>query len=275
MKKIKYVFLIVWIILGAIACQKTPLRTTENIFPSDKSLIKFVLLSPNTPNVMLKANDSKLNNLSSAVGGFFPGIINNNADYVAVPTSPKLTIVLPFAGTGSDSLVLFSGTFSTDANKNYSATLADTGIDRTLFVIADNTGDTPKDSTYNIRFINAMAKSPNISLLRIDSTNATQVVRDTLASNITFKTASDYISVPLTAKVNQASTTTPKLLYSFLRYRLIFTASGLPITGAITPTQTIAAPGLNQRYVTIYASGFATGLGALAPFLNTTIVYNK
>ena len=275
MKKLKYFTFIVGVIMATSACEKTPLRTTENIFPSDKSLIKFVFLSPNTPFLMIKANDVKLNSLSFGSGSIYPGIINNSADYAAVTTNANISLAIPFAGTGNDSVIVFAGKIVTDANVNYSATLADTGIDRTLFVLPDNTGITPKDSTYNIRIINAIAKSPNVSLLRVDSTNATQVIIDTLARNIAFKSASDYINVPLTAKINQASTTTPKSLHSFLRYRLIFTSTGLPINGALTPIQTNSAPGVNQRYVSIYAGGFATGTGGLAATLFSNIIYNK
>ena len=275
MKKLKYFAFIVGIITVISACEKTPLRTSENIFPTDKSLVKFVFLSPNTPSLMIKANDVKLNSLSFGSGSIFPGIINNSADYAAVTTNANISLAIPFAGTGNDSVVVFAGKIVTNANVNYSATLADTGIDRTLFVIPDNTGLTSRDSTYNIRIINAVAKSPNVTLLRIDSTSATQVIVDTLARNIAFKNASDYINVPLTAKINQASTTNPKSLHSFLRYRLIFTNTGLPLLGAITPIQTNSAPGVNQRYVSIYAGGFATGTGALAATLFSTIIYNK
>lgn len=275
MKKLKYFTFIVGIILAISACEKTPLRTTENIFPSEKSLIKFVFLSPNTPSLMIKANDVKLNSLSFGSGSIFPGIINNSADYIAVTANANISLAIPFAGTGNDSIVVFAGKIATDVNVNYSATLADTGIDRTLFVIPDNTGIAPKDSTYNIRIINAMAKSPNITLLRVDSTNATQVIVDTLARNIAFKNASEYINVPLTAKTNQASTTNPKSLHSFLRYRLIFTNTGLPINGFIAPIQTNSAPGVNRRYVSIYAGGFATGTGSLQASLFSTIIYNK
>ena len=120
-----------------------------------------------------------------------------------------------------------------------------------------------------------MAKSPNLSLVRVDSTNALQVLRDTIIRDIAFKSASNYIVVPLTAKVYDASTTNPKSNYSFLRYRLIITGTGVSIAGTITPPQTVSSPGLNQRYISVYASGFATGLGVFAPVLQPTIVYNK
>ena len=274
MKLFKQIIYFAAMILVANACGKTELRTSENIFPTDKSLVKFVLLSPGTGNVMIKANDVKINSLSFGSSGIFPGIINSSSEYVALSPNSTISFALPFAGTGNDSIVLFKGNITTEAGKSYSATLADTGIDRTLFVVNDNAGVLPMDSTYSIRFINAMAKSPSLSLIRVDSTNATQVVRDTLIRNIAYKSASDYVNVPLTAKRNEASATTPQALHSFLRYRLV-TSTGVSLGNAITPPQTKSSPGVNQRYISVYASGFATGAGIFAPTLQTTIVFNK
>ena len=275
MKKINQIICLLVITIIVNACGKTELSTSENIFPTGKSLVKFFLLSPNTGSVMIKDNDVKVNSLTSGSAGIFPGIINSSAEYVALTPNSNISFALPFAGTGTDSIVLFRSILSLAADKNYSAVLADTAADRTMFLVNDNAGGLPNDSTYNIRLINAMAKSPNLSLVRIDSANATQVTRDTIVRDLAFKSASDYVNVPLTAKVNPASTTTPKSIYSFLRYRIIITSSGLPLAGTITPPQTVSSPGLNQRYISVYASGFATGTGALAPTLQTTIVYNK
>jgi hypothetical protein len=275
MKLFKQITYFISIIFLLNACGKTELSTTENIFPTDKSLVKFFLLSPNTGSVMIKANDVKVNSLSSGSIGIFPGIINSSSEYAAIPPNSTISLALPFAGTGNDSIVVFKGSIISEANKNYSVTLADTGVDRTLFIVNDNAGGLPNDSTYSIRLINAMAKSPNLSLVRVDSTNATQVIRDTIIKDIAFKGASDYINVPLTAKINPASTTTPKSIHSFLRYRLILTSTGVSLAGTITPPQTVSSPGLNQRYISVYASGFATGTSSLVPTLQTTIVYNK
>ena len=275
MKKLKRIIFFISAIAIVNACGKTELRTSENIFPTDKSFIKFFLLSPNTPAVMIKANEVKVNSLTLGSAGIFPGIINSSSEYVALTPNSNVSFALPFAGSGNDSVVIFRGAISTAANKSYSAVLADTATDRTLFLVDDNAGGLPNDSTYNIRFINAMAKSPNLSLVRIDSTNATQVIRDTIVRDLAFKGASDYVNVPLTAKVNQASVTTPKSIHSFLRYRIIITSTGLPLAGTITPPQTVSSPGLNQRYISVYASGFATGLGVFAPTLQTTIIFNK
>lgn len=274
MKLFKQIIYFAAMILVANACGKTELRTSENIFTTDKSLVKFVLLSPGTGNVMIKANDVKVNSLSFGSSGIFPGIVNSSSEYVALSPNSTISFALPFAGTGNDSIVLFKGNITTEAGKSYSATLADTGIDRTLFVVNDNAGELPMDSTYSIRLINAMAKSPSLSLIRVDSTNATQVVRDTLIRNIAYKSASDYVNVPLTAKRNEASTTTPQALHSFLRYRLV-TSTGVSLGNAITSPQTKSSPGVNQRYISVYSSGFATGAGIFAPTLQTTIVFNK
>jgi hypothetical protein len=275
MNKNKILVLVLGTLLLFNACEKVPLSTTENIFPTDKSLVKFFLLSPNTGNVMIKINDVKQNNLTSGAAGVFPVIVNGSADYLPILPNSSVKLATPFAGTGTDSLIIFNTNIVTEVNKRYSATLADTGVDRNMFIVNDNPGELPRDSSYGIRLVHAMAKSPNLSLIRVDSTSATQVVRDTIIKNIAYKSASDYVIMPLTAKVNAASTTTPKALHSFLRYRLIITNTGASIAGSgITPPQTKTSPGINQRYVTVFASGFATGISTLSPVLQPTLIYN-
>jgi hypothetical protein len=275
MKITKFIIVVLGSVMLLQACEKVPLSTTENLFPTDKTLAKILLLSPNTGNVMIKVNGEKINSLNSGAAGIFPGIINSSSEYAAIAPNSTISFATPFVGTGNDSLKLFSGSIATEAGKSYSFTLADTGVDRTLFAVRDNPGNLPKDSMYGIRLVHAMAKSPNLSLIRVDSTTSTQVIRDTIAKDIAFKSASDYILVPLVAKVNTASTASPQAIHSFLRYRLVVTSTGVLIPGQITPPQTVSSPGLNQRYISVYASGFATGTGVLSPSLFSTIIYNK
>jgi hypothetical protein len=271
MRKITKIELIVMIVLSIFlinSCTKNTLRTTETILAEDKAYTKFYFLSPATPAVMLKINDIKINgsNTSGSLGVFPPTI--NFPDYAATSPGGNLKMALPIVGTGNDSIVIFTGILPTTAKKYYSVTLADTGIDRTMFTIEDNQGDLTDSGFYKIRLINAMAKSPNLSLIRVDSNSAAVVVRDTLFRDIAFKSASDYIKVPYTSKVIAAPNPS---IYSFLRYRLVVTSTGASIGNLITPAQTTS---INQRYVTIYAYGFANGTGIYAPTLSP-IVYNK
>ncbi len=130
---------------------------------------------------------------------------------------------------------------------------ADTGVDRTVFAIQDISPPIPDSGFMNIRFINAMAKTEALSLIRVDSASPTVVVRDTVASNIAFKQASNFI------KVRIASTN------AFLRYRMVITSTGMPVGGTLTPGTSVS---LNYRSGTIYGSGFGNGTTTWAPFIS-------
>jgi hypothetical protein len=266
--KLSSIVLTVLVISILYACKKNELRSTETFLPEGKSFVKFYLLSPNTPNLIIKANEEKINNSTSGFGGVFPSTINF-PDYAAIPSSSTIKFALPYIGTGNDSLVLFTNQINLEAQKFYSVTLADTGIDRTQFVILDdNSGALPLDSFYNIRLVHAMAKSPNLSLIRVDSTTSTSFIRDTIIKNIAFKAASSFVTVPVYSKRVGTSSS----FHSFVRYRLIISSTGVSLGNLVTPTQTTA---INQRNTSIYASGFFNGVsGSLVPQLSS-IVYNK
>jgi hypothetical protein len=271
----KQIQFIVFAFLSVIlinSCEKNTLRTTETFLPEDKAYTKFYFISPGTPSVMVKVNNEKINggNISGSAG-VFPSTITF-PDYVATAAGGTLKLSQPNTGSSNDSIIIFTSTLPTVAKKYYSVTLADTGIDRTLFTIEDNQEAPLTDSGfYKIRLVNAMAKSPNLSLVRVDSNNATTVIRDTLIKDIAFKNASDFIKVPYTAKIVPGTNTTPPTIFSFLRYRLIVTSTGASFGNLVTPAQTTA---INQRYVSIYASGFLNGTGIYGPGLST-IIYNK
>ncbi len=246
-------------IFSLAACEKNKLRTSEYFLAEDKAYTKFYFLSAGTPAVMIKINDVKINGANtSGSAGVFPSTITF-PDYAATLPGGNIKMALPNVGTSNDSTVIFTGTLSTEAKKFYSVTLADTGISRTLFTVEDKSAELPDSGFYKIRFINAMGKSPNVSVIRIDSADATSVIRDTLIKNIAFKSASDYVKVPISATK------------SFYRYRMIISSTGASFGTNLTPTQ---GNSINQRYVTLYASGFVTGTLIYAPVLQP-LVFNK
>jgi hypothetical protein len=270
--KTNFALIALLIIVLISSCEKNTLRTLDTFLPEDKAFTKFYFISPGTPSVMVKVNNEKLNGANiSGSAGVFPVTVTF-PDYTATAPGGTLKLSLPNIGTSNDSITIFTSIMPTVAKKYYSVTLADTGIDRTLFTIEDNQEAPLTDSGfYKIRLVNAMAKSPNLSLVRVDSNNATSVIRDTLIKDIAFKNASDFIKVPYTAKIVPGTSTVPPTVFSFLRYRLIVTSTGASFGNLVTPAQTTA---INQRYVSIYASGFLNGTGIYAPGLST-IIYNK
>jgi hypothetical protein len=259
MKKLTYKFLVAAGLLAFtfVACKKNELRLTQYDLPGDKAYVRFALLSPGTPSSIIRVNDQKINgaNTSGALG-FYPSIVNN-ADYTAVAPNGTVKLSLANSGTGNDSVVLFTGMLPLQSGKFYSVALADTGVDRTLIAIEDVMGPAPDSGFIMVRLFNAMAKTEPLTLIRIDSANATTVIRDTIARNIAYKTASEFIRIR------------PTGVNAFQRLRLV-TASGMPV-GAQTPP-TGSQP--NRRYMTIFAYGFGNGTGVFAPGIST-FIYNQ
>lgn len=263
MKNTKNVILFfVVIAIGFVACKKNELRLSEFYLPVDKAYARFSLFSPGTSNVMIKVNNVKVNGaFTSGSSGFYPSALGT-PDYAAIEPNGTFKLSLPNVGTQNDSVVVFTGNLGLQANKNYSVVLSDTGTNRTLWSVPDDFFSMPDSGFYFVRIINAMVNTPmGVDLIRVDSLNATTVLRDTIARNIAYKTASLPILTPISNLPN----------YTFLRYRLVNSQTKMPIGTTLTPPQGNA---INYRTVTIYATGFSNGAGALAPSLNGT-VFNK
>lgn len=255
MTKFKFIFLFFCLSAVIISCEKAPLRSTITFLPTDKAFIRIALYSPGTPAVMIKANDVKLNgNTTSGNGGFFPATVTF-PDYAAISPGSTFKLSLANTGTQNDSVVIFNSMINVEAGKFYSLTLADTGINRSAFSTEDQFVP-QKDSFLNVRLINAMVGS-TLTLLRIDSATATDVVRDTLARNIPFKGSTGFISV-------KTFTTRP-----FIRIRIISSVNGKSYGTPQIPPQTLATG--SRRSITYYAFGFENGTGIYAPGLSAHI----
>jgi hypothetical protein len=246
MIKIRYILLLTCFSAAVISCEKAPLRNTEYTIPTDKAFVRIALLSPGTPAVMIKADDVKLNgNTTSGNGGFFPSTVTF-PDYASVAPGSTFKLSLPNTGTQNDSVVLFNSKLDVQTGKFYSLTLADTGTNRTAFAIEDQFAP-QKDSFLNVRLINAMVGS-TLNLIRVDSTNATDVVRDTLARNVPYKGTSGFISVKTFSS------------RSFIRVR-ITTSTGRNLGTAQTPPQLLTTG--SRRSITYYSFGFVDATAAL------------
>ena len=259
MKQIKtYILVTLAALMFLFGCEKNELRLTVYDLPQDKAYVRFFFLSPGTPAVMIKINEVKVNGSNtSGNGGLFPSFVNQ-PDYAAITPNGTIKLSLPNTGTLNDSTVIFTGNLGLMAGKFYAVTLADTGVDRTLFSNEIDVMAIPDSGFYNVRLINAMAKSPSLSLIRVDSASATVVTRDTIIRNLDFKNASTFIRLPISG-VN-----------ANLRFRLV-TSTGVNVGAVVTPPSSTL---LNQRTVTLYASGFSNGTGMFAPSLNGPI-YNQ
>lgn len=267
MKRInQFIFLCLAACLALASCEKNELRLTQYTLPSDKAYVRFALLSPGTPAVMIKANDVKINGATtSGSAGFFPST-TNFPDYSAVAPNSTIRLSLANAGTANDSVVLFTTPLSLAANKFYSVVLADTGIDRTVFSVEDALA-LADSGFFRLRLINAMPKSPALHLVRIDSTSSTAFVRDTIVRDLAYKAGSAFITTSISPLMN--TTVTPAVAYTTTRFRVVTTTG--QIIGTATP---LAAATANKRSFTLYAAGFANGTSTLAPAVYG-FIYNK
>lgn len=261
----KYKFLIAGFLMlsiGFIACTKNDLQLTEYDLPTEKAFVRFAFFSPGTTSVIVKINDKKINGATtSGSAGFFPSV-TNTPDYAAVPPIGTLKMSMPNVGTQNDSIVVFTGNLNLEANKSFSVVLSDTGVSRTLWSVPDDFAGIADSGFFNIRLINAMVNTPaGVDFIRVDSTSATVVSRDTIARNVAYKAASLAIRTEISAKPG----------FGFLRFRLVNAANKQPVGTVNTPA---AANLINQRSLTLYATGFSNGTGATAPALNAG-VYNK
>lgn len=265
--KIKIFFsCLVLLFLGA--CEKNELSLLEYSLPGDKAYIRFAFYSPGTPSTVVKVNDVKISgSTTSGNGGIFPSVANS-PDYAAVPPNGTLKLVLVNTGTANDSVVIFNGAFAVNAKSFYAVTLADTANDRTVFSILDNLGAIPDSGVFRLRVINAMPKSPPINVIRVDSTSPTVVLRDTIARNIAYKSATDFITTEIGPKLVTGSST---IRYGLLRFRITAVGTGQLLGQSVPP----AAAALSQRSVTIYAFGYANGTLTYAPGLSSTYIYNQ
>lgn len=238
------------VIYGLSACQKSELRATEYDLPTGKAFVRFVLSSPGTPSVMIKVNDKKINgNFTSGATGIFPAN-STIAEYAAVEPNGALKLSLPNTGTTNDSVVLFTGNMVTTSGTFYTTILADTGSTRSLLSFTDNPGSFSDSGFTRLRFINATGKSPGLTLIRIDSSTASLVTRDTLFRNVSFGNATEFITIP-TNPVN-----------AFLRYRLINSSSGAVVGAPLSP---LTGNSSNRRAITVISGGvwgttFAPGI---------------
>jgi hypothetical protein len=243
MKKYLLVIAIAGIFLvGLSSCEKSELRATEYDLPASQAFVRFVFVSPGLPSVMIKMDNKKINgNTTSGTAGLFP-LNSGIAEYAAVAPNGALSLSLANTGTSNDSVVLFSGNLIAESGRFYTTVLADSGANRILFSVPDDFGNLPDSGFTKVRFINATGKSPGLSLVRIDSTSATEVSRDTLFRNVEFSKASNFATFK-----NQQNL--------FLRYRLIQTSNGAIVGTTYTPTFSPTLSNLNRRSITIVSGG--------------------
>lgn len=250
------------------SCEKNELRLQETTDPSTGAYFKLGWFSPglNSQGVQLKINNVRQSNqlgfgftATSTTAGYampFPGGGlntggNNKNDYLAVPTGDiEVKLSVPKRGTNEDSITVLTTTMTVETGKYYSLMVTDSFPAAQSYVLNDDVAYADSGSI-KLRFTNAI---PNVGgpvdFLR---SNTTTGINQVVASNINYKAASDFITMPVvvgtdTIKVRRSGTTAFLATYS---------------TGSLS----------NRRVFTVVGRGYISATAVRAPSIS--IIYNR
>lgn len=245
-------------VLTFVACEKNQQRLIDTSGVEGKALLKLNYAMPHLQTattaafVQLKLNGERVGTVggSTAYAYPFPGGGLNTAgasyaDYLSVnPGATTITVSKPNVGTNNDSVVLFTGSVTLDAGKNYTAHLADTGTNATV-VLVENNVSLPDSGVSRYTFVNLHPNQPALDLYH----GTTK-----MASNIPYKGTSPEFTI---AAGTAGSWT-------------IRPAGAAPTSTALhTYSNTIP----NQRVLTVFARGYTGITGIRAPAIS--LMYNR
>ena len=164
MKKIISGFVILVTIV--MSCDKTdtiPERYTA--IPGANTNIKFLNMSPGSPQINFFANSTKASAIASASSGAEAGIIYNSSypapiGYATLPSgSIKIDAVVPAASTVMPGATIMSTTQAFDATKFYTLVMLDTFTKATPLVVQDDP-TVPDATKAYFRVANFLASAP-------------------------------------------------------------------------------------------------------------------
>ncbi|GGH68784.1 hypothetical protein HNQ91_002675 [Filimonas zeae] len=130
------------------ACTKNELHSVEAVDQSNQAQAKVMVCTPyrGNPLYQIKVNGTRVSNTLGATTNPTPfpgGGLNtgggSTSDYIALaPGSNKVDIVIPKAGTTTDSLLLATSTVTLDAAKKYSLFFTDTAANTAAVLVQDS-----------------------------------------------------------------------------------------------------------------------------------------
>ncbi len=252
MKKVFITLSIVFITTLFYSCKKNEQRILDITPTAGTALVKINYSMPFAVNssVQIKINDVRVSNLITFPTPFPGGGLNtggsNQPDYMSLPVGTStVSVSRPNVGTNVDSLILFSGSVSFEANKNVTLHVTDTGAAVTSVLTVDNV--TMPDSGFSrFKFVHLMPNVPAIDLYY-----GTTIV----AANILYKGVSSEFQIPVTGT---------SLSWA------IRPAGALSTTTAIaTYAQTVA----DRKSMTVFAAGYNGALTPRAPRIS--LLYNR
>ncbi|HEX6915819.1 MAG TPA: DUF4397 domain-containing protein [Chitinophagaceae bacterium] len=242
-----------------ISCEKNSQRLISTTGTEGKALVKvnYAMAHMQTATlpapVQLKINGERVSNLLTSTthyttpypGGGLNTAGSSNPDYLAItPGTVNIGISKPNVGTNNDSIVLFTGSTTVEANKNYTIHLSDTGTNAALTLVEDNVS-LPDSGKSRYVFVNLTPNSTAIDLY-----HGTVLV----AQNIPYKGKSPEFLMQAGTAASWA----------------IRPAGAAPTSTALaTYSNTIP----NQRSLTVFSRGYIGVTGARAPAIS--LIYNR
>lgn len=255
MKSLKYLFLLGFAVAALQSCKKyeiVPLPVTSVSGMANVKLVHASAYPTNIP-VQFKVNGARVSNAITYSTPFPGGGLNTGGSslpyYLSLnPGTNKIEMTFPRTGTNIDSVALFAGDIMVEADKHYTAYLADTFSKTQLVLVTDNT-TVPAAGTSRYKFVHLMPNVPAADLY-FGST--------LVASNIAYKGVSAEFTLPTNTvdrwyvrAAGAAPTATPIASY--------------PTTPT---TQTIP----NQKILTVFSRGYNGGTGNRLPAIS--LLYN-
>jgi len=252
-------------LLFVAACKKNEFTLKDNIFVSNKALLKvnFVSSYRTNPIFQIKIDSVRVSSSLTFFTPFPGGGLNtgggNYADYLGVePGSRKVTVSIPFVGTQRDSVVLASATVDVKANVNQSLYFADTAANTVSMMFEDNL-TSPDSGFVKYRVINLIPDLPAGVDLYL-GTGYTSTTSTKIAGPIAYKQMTEYLTLPIIVGTQ------------FWSFRPAGAAATTTAIASYNSTSTI----VNQRVFTIAARGYSAISTTGDPRVkNISFIYNR
>jgi hypothetical protein len=191
------------------SCKKNGVQVIdETVDPSTVAQIKYFNFGVSVPSVNFYANGTKVTGISSTTGaesaaGTATGGVYPQSGYTVLPGGAySFKAQIPAAATADPNLAIVTLNQTLENGKRY--TLYTSGIYNTTEKKSDGFIIEDKLPVYNnavayVRLVNTISNAPNNMSLYMKNTGATPPVTDPqlIANNIAYKTASDFIAVPI------------------------------------------------------------------------------
>lgn len=219
------------------------------------------------PSILLKINDQVVSSLITGRTPFPGGGYNTNGSnfalYLSVPQGTNtVSIVRPKVGTGVDSIVLYTASFTIADSLPYTLHIADTLVNATMNntkqVLVKNIINYVDTGSCRFRFVNLV---PNVTALDLYLNGIL------MKSNIPYLQTTDTFTVA-TGFRTPGYSTFPTPTWAVRVAGSAATSAALASYAATTTLQ-------SQAVLTIFSMGYSGGLTTRLPFLSFTLDKNQ